>query len=209
VKQKQFRMALACALLFAVLAGCQKKQDATQAPPAPETPPPPPQTAVSAPKDILADTNSPLYGWEKYSSAEGKFSAIFPSRPKEDDKTRQGADGEVQAHIFSSSKDPQNSYAVGYYDLPRLNEPKMMLARVEQSIVTGESAKIVSYKAMQAGGHYATQFEIVPGNHPNLSAKVRLIAVGQRVYMLMATYFAAQPNPDETDAFFNSFTMQN
>jgi hypothetical protein len=213
MKQKQIGTILASGALLLVVAigllavGCQKQQDTAQTSSNPQTPSQ--QAADSPPKTPIADTNSPLYGWEKFSSADGKFSAIFPSRPKERDESGKGAGGTVQGRSFSASTDKQTSYSVVYYDIPNVNDPKMMLARVEQSIVTGENAKITSYKAMQVGDHYATQFEIIPGGNPNLSGTVRLIAVGQRIYMLMATYFTGHPNADERDAFLDSFALLN
>jgi hypothetical protein len=54
----------------------------------------------------------------------------------------------------------------------------------------------------------ATEFEFVGGSPTNFSGNVRLISVGQRIYAFDALFLTGHsPNPDECDAFFNSFSL--
>lgn len=122
----------------------------------------------------------------------------------------QAGSGEIQLHAFGSESDAHNLYSVTYYDVPRVADPKMLLAKLEQAIVTSQDGKIVSYHPFQVGNYPATEFEFVAGGKANFSSKVRLIAVGQRAYALGVIFLTGHPpNPDERDAFFNSFTLQD
>jgi hypothetical protein len=162
-------------------------------------------------KNPIADSSSPLYGWEKYTSDEGKFSVILPARPKEQTINAQAKDGEVHVvHLFQSPKDDHHVYQVSYFDLLRTdNDPKLLLANVEKNIITKEqNPKIVFYKSFQMGNHPATEFEFAGGRHPNFSSRIRLILVGQRVYTLTTVFVTTDPNPDERNAFFDSFSLQ-
>lgn len=213
MKARPFCNVTICLLALALAAGCGQKQEATPAsqdaasadqgngaaPGAPH---------VDASQSPTADPSSPLYGWEKFSSAEGKFSAIFPARPKEDDKTEQGKGAEVQMHLFIAETDAHNAYAAGYYDLTRVDDPKLVLARMEDGMIKKHNGKINSYKAMQWNGQPATEFEFTFGDLPNFSSTVRLMSDGLRVYVLMAIYATGQPPVAEREAFFNSFSLQ-
>ncbi|HXB59990.1 MAG TPA: hypothetical protein VNU95_10515 [Candidatus Acidoferrales bacterium] len=215
MKSRLFKSITICVLFLIGVAGYGQKQDAT-APPADESAQSPDQGTGATPgaphvdpsQSPIADPASPLYGWEKFSSAEGKFSAIFPVRPKEDDQSKQGQSVEVQMHLFLAGKDAQTAYGAGYYDLSRVDDPKMVLARMEESMVKRHNAKITSYKPIQVDNHSGTEFEFVFGDKPELSSTVRLISDGLRVYILLAIFQTAHPNPEERDAFFNSFAMQ-
>lgn len=201
-----------CALLLAAAVGCQKQQAATPASPDTQsqaqgngaTPGAP---TVNPSQSPIANPASPLYGWEKFSSAEGKFSAIFPVRPQEIDKTSQGKAAGAQMHLFIAQKDPQTVYGAGYCDYSKVNDPKTLLATIEAAMVKNHNGKITSYKAMQVDGNPATQFEFDFGDKPD-SSTVRLISIGQRIYILLGIYSTGQSHPEERDAFFNSFTLQ-
>lgn len=219
MKSKQFTVALACALLLAALSmlcGCQKQQAAA---PANQNNQPaqasdqgngaaPGAPHVDPSKSPIADPASPLYGWEKFSSTNGKFSAIYPSHPKEDDKTENGKT-QVQMHLFISEAESHSSYGACYYDLSRVDDPKMVLARLEDGMVKSHKGKIASYKPIQFGNLSGTEFEFTFGDMPDYSSKVRLISDGLRVYVILAVFHPSNPNSDERDAFFNSFTLQN
>jgi hypothetical protein len=203
-----------CFLILAGITGCGQKQNAT-APTSQDaqssdqgTGAVPGAPHVDPSVSPTADPSSPLYGWEKFSSPEGRFSAIFPQRPREQEKTDEGTYQEVQAHLFIASKDPNNAFLAGYYDLSKPDDPKLVLARMEASMVKSHSGKIVSYKTMQIDNHLATEYVFVFGDKPDYSGRARLISNGQRVYALITVFLTAQPHPDECDAFFGSFQMQ-
>lgn len=221
MKSKQFTAALACALLLAALSalcGCQKQQPQQGNAPASQSAQSSGQGNGAAPdaphvdpsKSPIADPASPLYGWEKFASAEGKFSVIFPNRPQEVQTNEQAGSGKIQLHAFASESDAHNVYSVTYYDVPRVTDPKMLLAKLEQAMVSNDNGKIASYHPLQVGNYPATEFEYVAGGKANYSGKVRLIAVGQRAYALSVLFITVNPpKQEESDAFFNSFTLQN
>jgi hypothetical protein len=199
MKPKQFRITFVCALLLAAMTGCQKQQAVA---------PPPPQSVDKSSQNSITNPSSPVYGWGKYTSAEGKFSAIFPKRPGEEQKTAQEQDGEVQSHLFASETGAHVVYSVAYFDLPHGKDPKLLVISIEQSIVAHQNGKLVSYRLFQVESNPATEFEFVGGSPTNFSGNVRLISVGQRIYAFDALFLTGHsPNPDECDAFFNSFSL--
>lgn len=214
MKQTPFTAALTSVLLLAAVVGCQKQQQQQATPPASQSAQSSDQGNGAAPgashvdpsKSPIADPASPLYGWEKFSSADGKFSAIFPTRPKEQDKTVDGKT-QVQMHLFVAEAESHSAYGAGYYDLSRVDDSKMALAKLEEGMVKAHNGKIVSYKPIQFDNHSGTEFEFTFGDIPDFSSRVRLISNGLRIYAVVAVFHPSHPNPDERDAFFNSFTL--
>jgi hypothetical protein len=197
MKPKQFRITFVCVLLLAAIAGCQKQ---------PTVAPPPPQSVDKSSQNSITNPLSPVYGWGKYTSVEGKFSAIFPKRPGEEQKTAQGQ-GEVQAHLFASETGAHVVYSVTYFDVPQGKDPKLLFTSIEQAIVAHQNGKVVSYRLFQMENNPATEFEFV-GAPTNFSGDVRLTSVRQRIYAFDALFLTGRPpNPDERDAFFNSFSL--
>lgn len=97
---------------------------------------------------------------------------------------------------------------MAYYDLPGTCEPKLDLAKLEESIVKKVNGKIVSARTIQVGDYPAAEYEIILADKPKFSGSGRMILVGRRVYELAMVYYTGDPNPDVRDAFFNSFTLQ-
>jgi hypothetical protein len=209
---KQIRSLLVSILVVAGMAGCGQKQDAAapdQNAQAQGTGAAPGAPHVDPSISPTADPASPLYGWEKYTSPEHTFVAMFPARPEEKQKTDQTPQGEMQVHVFAS-QDSQKSegYSVAYYDFPPIRQdPKIFLARLEQIIITDQSAKVTSYKPIQVGNYPGTEFGFTAGGKANYSGKCRLIQVGQRTYALMVVYLAVGPTPGDVDAFFGSLSI--
>jgi hypothetical protein len=203
MKLRLFKSAAFSLLLLAGITGCGQKQDTTA--PAQGNGAAPGAPTVNPSQSPIADPASPLYGWGKFSSADGKFSAMFPARPKEDVKSQPGK-AEV-LHTFASESDPDNAYMLGYYDRRQTEDPKVVLAEIEEGMVKKFNGKIVSYKTIEVDNYPATEYEFTLGNQPGRSGKVRLILTGQRVYELVVIFLTAQPHPDVCDAFFNSFSL--
>jgi hypothetical protein len=215
MKNRLFRSAAIGILFLGVIAGCGQKQSAT-APPGAQSSQSPDEGTGAAPgaphvdpsQSPIADPASPLYGWEKYNSPDHTFTAIFPARPEERQKTEQTPQGEIQVHAFATQDSANNGYSVACYDFPPIHDdPKMFLAKLEQIIVNEQQAKVTSYKPLQVGNYPGTEFEFVAGGKANYSGKCRLILVGQRAYALLIFYLTAGPQPAASEAFFDSLTI--
>ena len=203
-KSKLFSTAWACALILAGIAGCEKKQETAQQ----QSPQTPAQPAASSNQSPIADTSSPLYGWLKYASPDHKFTIILPDVPEQRQKADQTVQGEIQVHVYASEDEAHNGYSVAVYDFPPIHDdPKIFLARLEEIIIKDQDAKVTSYKPMQIGNYYGTEFEFVAGGQANYSGKCRLILVGQRAYALMVVYLTAGPKPTDADDFFDSLSL--
>jgi hypothetical protein len=192
---------LVCLLFLAGATAYGKKQDATVA--ANQSPQPPSQNSAPAAQPPA----SPLAGWQKFSSAEGKFSVLLPGPPKEKQQTAEIKGGKVELHAFAAEKDIHDGYGAAYYDVPKVSDPGLFLAKLE-TLIVGTEGKVVFFKRMQIENYPATEFEFVAGGKANYSARTRIILVGQRAYALTVTFLTTEPHPDERDAFFESFSLQ-
>lgn len=190
-------------LLVAVVIGCGKKSEPSDNQPAPQ---PTANTGFDASQAM--NTNSPLFGWLKYAGPDHKFTVMLPSFPTVKEKSDQSPQGEMQVHIYASQKDASTGYSVACYDFPPIHgDPKMFLARLEEVFIKGQDAKVTSYKPIQVGDYYGTQFEFVAGGQANYSGTCRLILVGQRAYALAVVHLNAVPQPADCDAFFDSLAI--
>jgi hypothetical protein len=200
--KKLLRNLLVCFLFLVGAMGCEKKQD--QPVPTNENVSPS-QNFESA--QIPAIPATPLDGWQKFSSAEGRFSVLLPGPPKEKQEIVQGKTGQVELHAFAAEKDIQNGYGVAYYDVPKISDPQLFLGKLE-ALLVGPEAKVVFFKRLQIGNYPATEFEFVAGGKANYSVRARIILVDQRAYALTVTFLTSEPHPDERNAFFESFSLQ-
>src|ERR1700722_3977663 len=194
MKIQAFRSVTLCILVLTGITGCGKKQDATA--PASPNPAPPAQasgTAPGAPQtnqaiSPIADPASPLYGWLKYASPDHQFTVIFPALPEEKQKSQESPQGEIQVHIYASEDNAHNGYSVAGYDFPAIQDPKMLLAKIEEGMIKGQDATVDSYKPIQVGDYSGTEFIFTAGGKANFSGRCKLILVGQRAYALSVLY---------------------
>lgn len=192
--KKSFQFALPCLLFLAAAAGCGKNQDAQNNRPAQASPPSSQGSASS------------LTNWQKFSSPEGKFSVLLPGTPKERQEGAQTPFGLIVYHAFAATQDAHHAYGAGYYDLSNNSDAQSFLDRI-QSLIIGPG-KIMSSHNLQIAGYPGREFEFGPDQQGNYSARVRLVLVGQRIYVLTAIFLKSEPHPQECSAFFDSFSLQ-
>lgn len=154
------------------------------------------------------DPNSPLYGWLKYAGPDQQFTVMFPALPQVKEQSEQSPQGEIQVHAYASADNAHNGYSVAAYDFPAIHDdPKVLLAKIEEGMIKGQSATVNSDKPIQVGDYSGTEFTFTAGGKANFSGKCRLILVGQRVYGLSMVYLTSGPQPAVSDAFFDSLVI--
>lgn len=154
------------------------------------------------------DTNSPLYGWLKYAGPDQQFTVMFPAAPVQKQMSQQSSQGEIQVHIYASEDNAHNGYSVACYDFPSAHDdPKALLAKIEEGMIKGQAAVVNGDKPIQFGDYSGTEFTFTSNGQANFSGKCRLILVGQRVYGLSMVYLTEGPQPAASDAFFDSLSI--
>ncbi len=153
------------------------------------------------------------YADEKYTSATGKYSATFPSKPKEfstPDADVNPAMGKYKYFSTSLEIDKDTAYMVMYHDYPQgviKDEPQVVLERVKDG-TKGEKGRVVEDREISLGT------DKVPG---------RAFIINQGAYFYRARVFLKEArlyqvivvgkNKEEVstaaaDKFLDSFTIE-
>jgi hypothetical protein len=148
-------------------------------------------------------------GWASFTSAEGRFTVLMPTKPKIEVKDTDTAQGTLQLHLFSSSND--NAYfLVSYNDFPSVDE-----ANKQAALEAGRTGAIDSM-----GGALVSERKISIGNDPGLEfsakkvsegseiiANARLYFVGQRLYQLLVLAYKPHADSPDIQKFLTSFEL--
>lgn len=156
--------------------------------------------------------NLPINNWEKFSSADGKFSILFPGIPETTNVIAEYSTVSGVSHIFYVNYNIQNTFAVAYDDSPLFakssikKDPQEFL-KLTQSLWIKEPGKIVFEQQSKFEGYPAREFEFAAGGKANYSIRVKMILVNQRVYLIYVIFLTANPHPADRATFFNSFSL--
>jgi len=75
--------------------------------------------------------------------------------------------------------------------------------------MVGDQGKLVSQKEITMENNTGREFELVkPMEGANYSFVVKMVLVGQRLYILTGVFPADNPHPANCDSFFDSFSLQ-
>ena len=151
-------------------------------------------------------SESPLAHWVRFSPEGGNFSVLFPSTPQEKVQSSQTPYGKMEAHSFVAKEDVQDAYGVSYNDVPKFRDIKPYLDKI-QALEVGDQGKIVFQQEIKIGNNSAREIEFVKGGKANYSVRLRMIPVGQRLYLLTVIFLTGNPHPEQCDAFFKSFSL--
>jgi len=172
-------------------------------------------TQANRPGDEPAGEFNPV-SWKEYSSAEGRFSILFPGTPKEETKSLdvQGAKFKLHIHKLKTFSE----YGVIYADYPiPLDDPdvaKRVLDNGARGAASSVNAELLSVTEISIGGHPG---RLLTERLPDGSAlKAKMYLVGQRLYQIAVTMPKAESGPDGgkalekfADKFLDSFKLVN
>jgi hypothetical protein len=192
MEMRLFNGTLVCLIFFIIATGCGKKQVV-------------PESQSSEPS--VQKSESPLAHWVRFSPEGGNFSVLFPSTPQEKDQSAQTKYGKMETHSFVAKEDAQDAYGVSYNDIPKFPDIKPYLDKI-QALEVGDQGKIVFQQEIKIGNNSAREIEFVKGGKANYSVRLRMIPVGQRLYLLTVIFLTENPHPEKRDAFFESFSLQ-
>jgi hypothetical protein len=164
---------------------------------------------------LLALAAFPLSGraqeaaWQKFHSPEGRFSALFPGKVKEEVTTISTPAGPVTFHFYSVEQQ-QGFYGVGYSDYSvdpvAARGLDSVLNITRDAAVANVKGKLLSEQPVDIQGHHGREVTILTHNG-TASLKARFFMVGSRMYELMAGSSTRMFITGDLDRFFGSFTL--
>ena len=148
--------------------------------------------------------------WQKVTSAEGGFEALFPSAPARTTTLVDSATGKVPTTMFTSSFDDR-AFLVSYsdYDVD-ITDPFDALVRSQTGGITTVGGTLVSSAATRHAGYPARVYtvRVEPQNGPSMIISVKAVLVGRRLYQTAVVYAEANGQPAEYARFASAFRIQ-
>ena len=123
--------------------------------------------------------------WQEFTSAEGKFSVLFPGRPAHRDSTMESGIGKVTTHRFELDTDLAYYY-VSYADIPSVGaltpeQNKEMLDGTRDRAISGDN-RLISEREISIGGVPGRELLVSNGD---LALKSRFVVIEGRLYQLI------------------------
>jgi hypothetical protein len=166
----------------------------------------PPASAPQAPTDG---------GWTEFTSKEDGFVVSFPTSPVTNSKDNQYDFGKVTIRAYTSNPRRNVVWRVGTHNYPETYtsqiKPEKLLTLMRDGMAANVKGRVEGTKDVSLDGHVGQEF-LVQGPDPltnkPLTVKVRLLAVGGRVYQIMVTAPAQDEAwGDDATRFFASFRL--
>lgn len=143
---------------------------------------------------------------QSYKSDDGLFSVNFHGTPKY--STNKMNDGSL-LHIFSDDVEGV-SYLVFYNDFEanalNIDNPVLLLDKAMEGVSTKGTVTDVEpifYNEFHGKKYHAT----IINESGEYSTEARMILANRRLYHLMVVYLYGNTKPEDTEAFFNSFVI--
>lgn len=152
--------------------------------------------------------------WKEYSSAEGRFSILFPGMPKEEVQSIDLQGGQFRIHVHNLKAFAE--YGVIYADYPiPVGDPdiaKQVLDNGAKGAVAEVQSELLSVTEISIDGYPGRLLRERLPDGKVLKAKMYL--VGQRLYQIAVTLPGADSTPDNgksyekfADKFLDSFKL--
>jgi hypothetical protein len=160
-----------------------------------------------------AQTREPA--WHRFRSVAGRFQVLAPSEPRryvDSHWTMAGRIVEIAYHFDCRGQ----RYGVTYHDLPRiasiLFSDESLLDRVVSELMEVMDGIPLRSRSISLDGHAGRALAYAVRGQRGLVEQVRILLVGQRLYLIEAAsrQQTDQPDPPRDDAverFFDSFRL--
>ena len=147
--------------------------------------------------------------WVKYTSAEGRYSALLPQQPKLSSQESASAIGAKLTQYMAQATDSDSMYMLGYFDI--LPNTVYSLDKGRDGIINAVKGTLLSEEAVSLGGHPGRELKIaVKTQDYELLIRGRLYEIGGRVYILWHSFLKSADSSamtDKTAKFFDSFKV--
>ena len=152
---------------------------------------------------------APLFGrqvdapWEKYTSAEGRFSVLLPSKPEESKDTQKSPYGPYTVHLFTS-KGNGEIFLVGWVDYdPNFKfDTQKELEANRDNFAKGVKGTVLGTKPIKLGTNPGIEFT---AESEQAFFRSRVYIVGRRPYQLIAVRLKGAEETPNVAKFFSSF----
>jgi|RhiMetdeSRZDD1v2_1073273.scaffolds.fasta_scaffold37625_2 hypothetical protein len=128
--------------------------------------------------------------WKLFTSTTGKFSVVSPGELTYQQKTAQTPEGPVQLHVFYYFANAE--YSVSYADyllmLQGSDRLTAFLNTVRDAGVKGINGRLLEDKEITLSGYPGRSYIVEYGTNHGFLLMGRNIVVGQRLYMITASY---------------------
>ena len=153
----------------------------------------------------LAHAAQAVGDWSKFTSDEGHFSVLLPSKPEETKDTKDSPIGPYTVHLFTS-KSASEIFLVGWVDYDpkfHFDDQKEMEAN-RDNLVQSLKAKVLDTKQIKLDDYAGIEFT---AENEQVAIRSRVYIVGRRPYQLIAVHFKPTPESADVDRFFSSFEV--
>ncbi len=149
--------------------------------------------------------------WKQFTSSEGRFSALFPSNPKEEVETVDSAIGPLNIHFFLSEK--ENSwFAVSYSDYPYVAiqavDVSELLDGARDGMVANVRGKLISEKPISLGNYPGRELVVEVSKGPFVFVTIaRVYIVKNRHYSVQVVILKKLSSSKTVWEFLDSFSV--
>lgn len=161
----------------------------------------PPSSSTTTPNtpDAIPGT------WSKFTSDEGRFSALMPGVPEDKVETTQSEHGPYTTHLFIL-RQGKNVFLIGYVDYdPSFNfDRHAELEANRDQFVKNLNAKLLTSRHLKIDGYSALEFT---ADTPERIFNSRVYMVGRRPYQIVIGSPRGVDDSINVNRFFNSFKV--
>lgn len=154
-----------------------------------------------------------LKKFRRYRSQEGRFSILFPGKPKRKVKSSSAPNGEVEA-VWYRAGSRKVQFAVRYVDYPQAAEnessEQKLVNEHKDHLMQEYKGRLLNERAVHFHGRAAIQFKFRRvRKRKEFVARARLILIENRLYLLMVESRLDDLVKKYADKFFNSFNVDS
>jgi hypothetical protein len=147
--------------------------------------------------------------WVKYTSVEGRYSALVPKQPKLKTQEATAAAGEKLTQYLAQAMDSDSLYSVNYFDtLPGM---LFSLDKGRDGAVASVKGILLSSEAISLGGSPGLEFKTsLKSADQDFLAVTRIYNFGGRIYFLQHLFLKSTGSSAmaaKTVKFFDSFKV--
>lgn len=148
--------------------------------------------------------------WQKVTSTDGRFTALFPAAPATSAKPVNTVSGAMQLNLVFVEVDG-SAFFVSYADhaSPAVDIPQALLVS-QEGVVKDLNATLLSSTAVVHMGHPARDYKVrLPQADGSVFiGTVKVLIVGQRLYQIIVVQPEAKAAGDEAVRFLSSFQVK-
>ncbi|HUQ33036.1 MAG TPA: hypothetical protein VM095_13025 [Pyrinomonadaceae bacterium] len=145
--------------------------------------------------------------WVKYTSDEGRYSALIPQQPKLSTQEATAPGGGKFTQYMAQTNDTDSLYMVGYFDYTE--GMIFSLDKARDGMLDATKGTLIKEEPISLGGNAGRELKVATKNGDlDLLIRIRFYEIGRRIYVLQHIFQKASDTPQitaKTARFFDSF----